>query len=63
MEGAVTGMSGILTTVGDVVTSAIGWMGDFASLITAEGNEIMLLFVLLPLVGLGIGLLKRMISL
>lgn len=56
-------MSGILTTVGEVVTSAISWIGDYASLITAEGNEIMLLFVLLPLVGLGIGLLKRMVSL
>lgn len=62
MEG-VSAMSSILTTVGEVVTSAISWIGDYASLITAEGNEIMLLFVLLPLVGLGIGLLKRMVSL
>lgn len=62
MEG-VSSMANILSTVGDVVTSAISWIGDYASLITAEGNEIMLLFVLLPLVGLGIGLLKRMVSL
>ncbi len=54
-------MAGILTSVGNVVTSAITWTGQFLSMITAEGNEILFLFVILPLVGLGIGLTKRML--
>lgn len=54
-------MSGILTSVGSIVTSAVGWMGDFLGTITAAGNEILLLFTLLPIVGLGVGLVRRML--
>lgn len=56
-------MAAILTTVGSVVTSAIGWMGQFVSAITSSGNEILLLFVIVPLVMLGVNILRRMISL
>lgn len=56
-------MSAILTTVGSVVTAAITWMGEFVSAITASGNEILLLFVIVPLVMLGVNILRRMISL
>lgn len=55
-------MATILTNVGSIVTAAIGWMGDFVSAITSTGNELILLFVVIPVVGLGIGLLKRLIS-
>lgn len=56
-------MATILTAVGSVVSAAISWMGSFLSVITAEGNEILLLFVIIPVVGLGIGLLQRLINL
>lgn len=62
-------MAKILAAVTEVVTASIGWMGDFLSVIVAvdgEGaftNPILLLFVILPLVGLGIGLLKRLMHL
>lgn len=56
-----TGIALILKNVGDVITSAVTWMGSFLSEITAEGNEILLLFVLVPVVGLGIGLCRRML--
>lgn len=56
-------MTTILTAVGSVVAAAISWMGSFLSVITAEGNEILLLFVIIPVVGLGIGLLQRLINL
>lgn len=56
-------MSAILTNVGSIVSAAIGWLTSYVGAITAEGNEILLLFVCIPLVGLGIGLLRRMISL
>lgn len=54
-------MADIITAVGSIVTGAVSWMGSFIGTITAAGNEILLLFVLLPIVGLGIGLLKRML--
>lgn len=59
----VSGMSAIITSVGTLVTGAISWMTDFVTAITASGNEILLLgCVCVPLVGLGVGLLKRLIS-
>lgn len=55
-------MAAFLTAVGSVVTAAIGWMGDYVGAITTEGNEMLLLFIAIPLVGLGIGLIRRMIA-
>lgn len=61
--GTVTGMAALITSAGSVVTAAIGWLGNYVTAITATGNELLLLFTILPVVGLGVGLLKRMISL
>lgn len=55
-------MATILTTVGSIFTSAITWIGQVSTAITASGNEIILLFVVLPLVGLGVGLFRRLIN-
>ena len=52
----------ILNSIGSVVTSAITWMGDYLSLITKTGNEILFIFTVIPLVGLGVGLIRRMIN-
>ena len=54
-------MAAILTAVTSIVTASVGWMGSFLGTITSAGNEILLLFVLIPLVGLGIGLVKRLL--
>lgn len=55
-------MSTLLTNVSSFVTSAVGWMGDFLAEITADTSGILVTFcVALPLVGLGIGLLRRLI--
>ena len=62
MEGAVSTLATIISNIGSVVTGAIGWMGDYLSLITTSGNEILFVFTVIPLVGLGIGLVKRMIN-
>lgn len=61
--GTTTAMASLITSAGTVVTAAIGWIGNYVTCLTTSGNELLLLFALLPLVGLGIGLLKRMISL
>lgn len=62
MEGAVATLSSILTNIGSVVTSAISWMGDYLGLITKSGNEILFIFCVIPLVGLGVGLVRRMMN-
>lgn len=53
-------MSALITATTSVVTAAIGWMGDFADAIAA--NDILVLGVVaVPLVGLGAGLLGRLL--
>ena len=51
-------MASIMTAVSTIVTSAIGWIGDFAGAIT--GNPLLLAFVVVGFVGLGVGLLRRL---
>lgn len=63
MQGASTAatMSTILTDVGSIVTQAITWIGDFAGAITS--NPIIEMFVITSFVGLGVGLIRRLIRL
>lgn len=58
----VTGMALFLQSVGQIVTAAITWMTAYVGALTAEGNGMLLFFLALPLVGTGIGLIKRLIS-
>lgn len=60
MQTAVT-VATILTSVGEIVTSGVSWVGDFTGAVT--GNPLILLFVVTSFVGLGIGLIKRLIRL
>ena len=54
-------MSALMTAVGTVVDAAIGWMGQFADAIAS--NVILTLGVVaVPLVGLGVGLLGRLLK-
>ena len=51
----------LLTSVGSVFTTVIGWVGDVAS--TIAGKPILLLACVgIPLCGLGIGMFKRLLS-
>lgn len=61
MEASAVTLATILTSVSSIVTSAIGWVGDFMTVIVS--NPLMLMFVILPVVGFGVGLIKRLISL
>lgn len=47
--------------VGDIFTAAIGWTVEVGNQVSA--NPLLLMFVLLPLVGLGIGIFKRLMHL
>lgn len=60
-------MTAILDAVSSIFTAAIGWVGQVAGVITAQADgafkyPILLIFCVLPLVGLGVGLFKRLIS-
>lgn len=54
-------MAAILTGITSVVTSAVSWIGSFVGAITA--NPLVMMFVIVAFVGLGIGLLSRLIHL
>lgn len=54
-------LSTILSDVSSVVTQALTWAGSVVTFI--QSNPIVMIFVLVPLIGLGIGMVKRMISL
>lgn len=54
-------MASILSSVTDFVTAAIGWVTQFTTVIT--GQPLLLMFVIVAFVGLGVGLIKRLIRL
>lgn len=54
-------MSSIVSDVGSIVTAATGWIGQFAGVITS--NPLIEMFVITSFVGLGVGLIRRLIRL
>lgn len=58
LKASVT-MSAILSDITSVVTASIGWINSFVGAITS--NPLLLLFVVVAFVGLGIGLIRRII--
>lgn len=53
-------MASAISAISAVVTATVGWIGDYMGAITATGNELLLVYFALPLVGLGIGAIKRL---
>lgn len=53
-------MATILGDASSIVTESLGWVGEVVSTVT--GSPLLMLFVILPLVGLGIGLFRRLIN-
>lgn len=58
----VTGLAAVITAISAVVTATVGWIGDYMGAITASGNELLLVFFAMPLVGIGIGAIKRLVG-
>lgn len=54
-------VSTLLTSIGSVFTSVIGWVGDVAAEI-ADQPILLLACVAIPLCGLGVGMFKRLLS-
>lgn len=52
-------MEAILSSAGSMVTEVLSWIGEVVTTIT--GNPLLLMFVVLPIIGLGVGLVRRII--
>lgn len=53
-------MATIISSITSLVTGAISWTTSYLTLIT--GNDVLVLFcIALPLVGLGIGVIRRLV--
>lgn len=52
-------MAAIIADVGSIVTGSVTWIGEFVGAIT--DNPLILMFVIVSFVGLGVGLIKRLI--
>ena len=62
MEPAVRTLADVITAISAVVTATVGWIGDYMGAITAQGNELLMVFFAIPLVGMGIGAIKRLVN-
>ena len=52
-------IAAIISDIGSIVTGAVSWVGSFVGAIT--DNPLILMFVIIGFVGLGVGLIKRLI--
>lgn len=59
--GTGASLAGVLNDITYIISSAIGWMGSYMDVIA--DNPLLLVFITLPIVGLGICLIRRMINL
>lgn len=50
-----------MTNVGTIVTQSIVWIGEYLEVVTSQ--PLLLAFVIVAFVGLGVGLIKRLIRL
>lgn len=57
-----TGLALVLQNIGTVVSGVISWIGSYMGAITANGNELLLVFFAMPLVGFGISAIKRLVD-
>lgn len=57
---AITTVGSVLSDAGTVATSAFGWVAKVGE--TIADKPLLLLFLLIPLVGLGVGLFKRLLN-
>lgn len=58
-EAAAVTIATIVGNVTTLVTEAIKWVGSYVGVITS--NPLLLMFVIVAFVGLGVGLIKRLV--
>lgn len=60
MQEATTTIATLIGNVGEIFTGAMSWAAEVGS--TIVETPILLMFVIIPLVGLGVGLFKRLLN-
>lgn len=50
----------IISALTEIFTAVIGYVGTVATTITS--NPLLLIFVLIPIIGLGVGLFRRLLN-
>lgn len=60
MEGTTVTVASILSSIGTVFETAISWAGTVGN--TIVDTPLLMVFVSIPLVGLGVGLFRRLIN-
>ena len=58
-EGAALTMATVLSTITEVFTAAVGWVGTVAE--TVANNPLLLIGVVIGFIGTGIGLFSRLL--
>lgn len=53
-------MTQIISSLTEIFTAVIGYVGTVATTITS--NPLLLIFVLIPIIGLGVGLFRRLLN-
>lgn len=52
-------MANIISSVTSLVTASVSWITSAVGAVMAEGNELLMFFVLVGFVSIGFGLLRR----
>ena len=60
MEPSVMTLTQIIAALTEIFTAVIGYVGTVATTITS--NPLLLIFVLIPIIGLGVGLFRRLLN-
>lgn len=58
-------MASLISSITSIITALFGsggWVSQVVTSITAEGNELLLLATVIPVTGLAVGMLKRLLS-
>ena len=56
-------MDAVIKAVTSLVGGGVNWAGQYLALITGEGGGLLLFFAVMSAVGLGVGLIRRMMRL
>ena len=59
-EPAAMTLTQIISALTEIFTAVIGYVGTVATTIT--GQPLLLIFVLIPIIGLGVGLFRRLLN-
>ena len=60
MEPTAMTLTQIIAALTEIFTAVIGYVGTVATTITS--NPLLLIFVLIPIIGLGVGLFRRLLN-